>query len=187
MLGQVKKAFESPLRDREARGPVTVFTETLSKRRQDQPRSGDRICDDLALYHDAESGLFSWRQTLDQKLALTCYQFHGTYLSLALGTDVATRTDIERSGQAFVKIKARSSRPVTTFLRLNLVADGVKQTLHETVICDTGDHCVAFDLDGLPNVSSGVTDVWLDAIFAEPEMSEILLTDLRVYPKRPAA
>lgn len=148
-----------------------------------RPSSGSVICDRLSIFHDASDGLFYWTQTSGLTLDFTCYQFSGSYLSLALALQDATRAEVERCGTALVSLDCISSRPLTTFVRLNVVAEGFQQTLHETVVIDRGNRSVAFDLDGMPNAAGTIGNLWVDVIFTEPRMSEISISDFSISPE----
>lgn len=144
--------------------------------------SGERVCDGLSLYHDAQSPLFYWVQTYNRALQITCFQFSGSYISLAFALD-AIAPDVERAGRATVSIGCNASRPLTVFVRLNIVSDGLQQTLHETVVVDRGLRSTNFDLSGLPNAAGEISNLWVDVIFTEPSMTELVITELQVTPE----
>ena len=165
---------------------LDVFTRSLPQARSDQPDSGSLICDGLTLYHDADAGRYSWQQTPDNKLKLTIYQFQGSYISLAIGIDEHAVRAMRHGGFLSVTQNVLSTRPLASFLRLNVQIDGRHEKMHQTFIVDRGDRTTCFDLDGLPGEFGPIDDAWLDLIFADPQMVEIVLTSLSIDGTAPA-
>lgn len=159
---------------------LDVFALPLALKRSDQPASGSQICDGLTLYHDASDGLFAWQQTASQAFKLTVYQFHGSYLSLAIGIADGVISDMRRQGYLRVTKDVSASRPIAAFLRLNVLTDGRHQQMHQTLIVDRGQRSTSFDLDGLPGEFGPIDNAWLDLIFADPQMVEITLAALAI-------
>lgn len=160
-----------------------VSTYAVFHQRQDPdlaeaPQSGSTICPGLTLYHDAGDGLFRWHQTASHALVLTCYQFPGSYLSLAAGVGSDALAALVARGAVFLHQKVRTSRPITQFIRLNMVQDGERHSLHDTVVVHRTPRVTPFDLDCMPRPTGTVTDLWIDMIFSQPAMCEIVFDDL---------
>ena len=141
-----------------------------------QPQPGAALGRGLALHHDAATHL-SGIAARDGGLVLTIYQFEGSYLSLAVTLPEAMIGHLRPGRRLKVEIDAQVSRPLTTFLRLNLDASARRQELHEVVVLDTGARSGRFDLDAAGETPPA--SAWLDVVFARPRMVEIRLSALR--------
>lgn len=137
--------------------------------RTQDPGSGSVIAAGVRIYHDAglQNVLVSRPAT---GLLLTVYQFDGSYLSLAVDVPGAVRGRLRPGWRLAAELTASASRPVTTFLRLNLESPSGGQALHEVVVVETGPRTAVFALDA---VNNGWSSAWLDIIFSHPRMAEI--------------
>ena len=160
-------------------GRTTATTDVLNRLladlddewRIEDPESGTVIGEGVTTFHDAVQRNFAFR-CLDRTLLLTIYQFAGSYLSIAVDLPAAMRTRMRPGWRLTARLDTDATRPVTTFVRLNLNHRQTKRVLHEVVVIDQGTRDVGFDLDA---VEPGWTGAWLDIIFSHPRMSEICL------------
>ena len=176
--------FGKPRRSDPAPEPAAIcyeiFKERIGRRWSFAPVPGEEICNDLTLFHDAGNSLFYWSQGRAPSLVLTTYQFLGTYVSLAAGMPAATVASLGPGSRIDVKMKITSTRPLTTFLRLNLDLPEGRELLHETLVIDRSDKHARFDLAGARGSVDSARNAWLDIIFSDPSMSEIAIKDLQL-------
>ena len=157
----------------------TRQTPAATPRRWDNPEIGQEIAPRLKIFHDCAEGEFA-AVIEDAALRLTCYQFAGGYLSLALALAAKARAGLRPGRQVVLSFTASCSRPLPAFVRLNVQFDPQKEVLHDSMILADGARRAAFDLGGLNHDLGGITDVWCDLILSQPEMSETVLTDLKL-------
>ena len=74
-----------------------------------------------------------------------------------------------------MRLAAEATRPITTFLRLNLDRRQGSKVLHEVVVVETGVRDAVFDLGA---ARGDWSSAWLDIIFSHPRMTEIRLSGL---------
>jgi len=155
-----------------------IFDAPLAGRRADGPASGSPICPGLTLFHDTQDGIFAWEQSADCALILTVYQFDGTYLSVAAAVEAERRADFAPGRTLSLTVELAASRPVTTYLRLNAAMAEGHDTLFETRIADRAPLETGFDLSALNLGRSDLRDAWVDIVFANPAMAEIIVSDI---------
>ena len=142
----------------------------------EQPEAGSRIGEGVSLFHDGEAAPITVRERRPG-VQISTDHFDGAYLSLAFDLRKEICARLRPGWRLVVSVSAELSRPLTTFLRLNLSYPHDSETLHELVVLDQGERSVVFDLDRL----RGVPDVaWLDVLFHHPSNVEIRLADLSV-------
>lgn len=161
-----------------------VFRQPLKTKAARITESNVQLCPGLTLFHDSQTPSLHWGQTAECALTLTCYQFDGGYLSLAAGVDEGFRAQMGRGQCVTATLDIETSRPVTTFMRLNLALEDGRETLFETVVADHGARHARFDLDAVHNPFDGLSDAWLDVIFSEPAMLDITISNLSLTLSR---
>ena len=158
-----------------------LWNQPIAPARGDMPASGDWICGDLRIFHDAERPVLAWDQRGrpgQRSLGLCVYQFDGGYLSLAVGMSAEHSATLEPGLTVTLDLAGRTSRPLNAFLRLNLETESGAETLHDAFIFDAGHYRFAFDLAaGLPAGIPPET-TWIDLIFSAPAMCEIEISAL---------
>ncbi len=136
------------------------------------PASGSSVLPGTKVYHDAEH-----RNSLlrlgDGGIALSVYQFSGTYLSLAMDIPGQMQGRLRPGYRLAIDIDGSASRPQTIFARLNAQTADDKIVLHEALVLSQGARRVDFDLETLPG--QGVDAAWVDIIFSRPRMVDIRL------------
>ncbi|MEM7744514.1 MAG: DUF6478 family protein [Pseudomonadota bacterium] len=179
MAAAIKKlralSIVRPQRRREVRPPS-------APKRVRNPQSGLAMDPQLTIYHDASGGEFAAVIEEGCRVRLVIYQFDGSYLSIAAALTQAQRKLLGPGRLFDVKLEVETTRPLTVFLRLNIQAGEDGQTLYETIVVDSGERAVSFDLDGVRLAFHKIDSLWLDVIFSEPEMTEITVreVDLKV-------
>lgn len=169
--------------DRPAGGPTggaRVLDSVLARLepgwRIDNPKPGSAIADDIRLYHDADARNVAIAR-IDDGLRLTVYQFRGSYLSLAVGVPGHVRARLRTGWRLIVGLTAEATRPITTFVRLNMGHRQGNGVLHEVLVVAAGARTAAFEpVASQPEWSSA----WLDIIFSHPRMTEIDLCGLNL-------
>lgn len=173
-------AVERKLRVRSTRGDRRKGAPASPTRpvRLGNPSSGIEIADGLSIYHDAAGGEFAVIPGDSGCARFVIYQFLGSYLSVAAALATDHRRNLGPGRALMATLSVDSTRALTVFLRLNLQAGDERQTLYETIVVEAGKRVVSFDLDAIRLPFDQIGAVWLDVIFSEPEMTEILLRDI---------
>ncbi len=165
---------------------LPVLAAPVDPPRADNPASGDPVCAGLKLFHDADPAcsVFSWSQVLrpgrQPSLRLAFFDFSGGFASLVADLSGEAIAAIGPTRRVEVALRLRVSRPLTCFLRLNVLAGDAHEVLHETVVLDTGDRQVAFDLGGVRVPFDRRISAWVDMILHAPRMCQVDIETLRI-------
>lgn len=168
------------------RSAFEIFSEPLARRRDGNPVANTEICPGLRLFHDAgggaSAGTFSWMQMLPRatppRLALTFYEFGGSFFSLVAETPPEAYRMIGPGQRLVVSIEADVTRALACFLRLNLVGGNGQETLHETLVLSGAPLRIAFDPGGIDLGPQGCRGCWLDVILHAPRMCRVEIASL---------
>ncbi|MEM6621154.1 MAG: DUF6478 family protein [Pseudomonadota bacterium] len=144
--------------------------------RYDNPSSGVELLPGLSCYHDAPHAEFATSVLAPGSVRLTLYQFAGSYMSLAVMVPSAVRRAFRPGCLLQIGLEIEATRPLTTFLRLNVQNAQAVEVLHETIVVGRERRNVSFDLGSLRGTDSDVKSTWLDIILSDPEFCEIDLS-----------
>ena len=142
--------------------------------RFDGPETGHRIGPGAAIFHD---GVATPITISDRRrgVLISVEQFDGAYVSVAfdLQHDVCMR--LRTGWRLVVSVLAEVSRPIATYLRLNLSHPRNVDVLCELAMLDCGSRSLVFDLDRVPVAPDAA---WLDVLFHYPDTAEIWLGEV---------
>jgi len=151
------------------------------------PETGTPLGTTLKLFHDCTDPTFSARQELSPprppKIALECFQFDGSFLSLVMDLPDHGLTDLKRHHIIEVRMCARRERPIEMLARLNVRhGPNTEQIVHEMApIPETEDTWgLAFDMAYAGIDQARISGAWIDLIFDSPAMNRIVIQDLLV-------
>jgi hypothetical protein len=150
--------------------------------------------DDLSLHHDCPLGEIMARQMpsgdpADRAafgLAIETYAFQGSFLSLDLPLPQAMVEGLQHRHLVQVDAVIDSDRPLRAFARLNLQHGAEVAQLLSDLPGEGREKTVEFDLAYAKLEGRRIERVWLDLIFNDVAMAQILLRDLLVS-RRPRA
>ncbi|MCF3973785.1 DUF6478 family protein [Paracoccus salsus] len=153
------------------------------------PRNGQRLGDEVALFHDCPHQALILRQHRNRRatdlspygLTLEMLGFSGSYLSLSLDLPDALRDELGPHHVLRLDTVLQAERAITVYGRLN-ITQGPNT---ETMLRQLGDpiegrdcpRSVEFDLAYLDLTHRPIDKVWIDLIFEAPYMNAVTLSD----------
>ena len=149
---------------------------------------------EVTLFHDcaqSELTLRQLRNTSAEDLAayglrLDVFRFDGSYLSLVIDLPPAAAHNLKRKHLIRFDAIVELERPLEIFARLNVQhGPNTEQIVRELPLNDR-DLVVEFDLAYTKLNEKRVEKLWIDLIFENPEMSQVILRDL-FFSRRPRA
>lgn len=155
--------------------------------------SQTRLADEISIFHDCRESALAFHQTRNRSegdlapfaLRLDVLHFDGSFLSLALDLPEDACKGLQKRHIIRAELDVTCERPIEIFARLNVRhGPNVEQIVHE-ITDPSGRAIVEFDLAYTKLNEKRVEGAWLDLIFDQPAMNEIVLRDLTVsrYPR----
>ncbi|MGF6860583.1 hypothetical protein ABIE69_001143 [Rhodobacteraceae bacterium MBR-64] len=147
------------------------------------------------LFHDCQHSELNLRQvrnTRETDLApfgvrLDVFGFDGTFLSLVIDLPGDMAGSVRRKHVVRTDISVTLEKPLEIFARLNVKhGPNVDQVVREFARDGGGEQMVEFDLAYTKVNEKRVEKVWVDLIFEDPRMNQILLHDV-TFSRRPRA
>lgn len=154
--------------------------DAVAATRFSNPETGTRVGSGTDLYHDASSGEFACTVRDDGSIVLTIYQFDGSYLSVVKALPRSQLSRCRPGRKLQLSFDASSTRPLTVFCRMNAATSEATETRHEMLVIHKGGRSAEFDLAGLGLDLHELQSVWLDVIFSEPQMTEVVLKNINL-------
>lgn len=155
--------------------------------------SQTRLGDEIAVFHDCRNSALTIRQQRNRgegdlapfALRLDVLHFDGSFLSLALDLPEAACTGLQRRHLLRLELDVACERPIEIFARLNIRHGPNVEQIARELPAPLGRVVVEFDLAYTKLNEKRVEGAWLDLIFDQPAMNEIILRDLVVarYPR----
>ncbi|MFA8385027.1 MAG: DUF6478 family protein [Pelagibaca sp.] len=149
---------------------------------------------EVTLFHDCAQSELTLRQLRNTSaddlaaygLRLDVFRFDGSYLSLVIDLPVGATVDLKRKHLVRCDLIVELERPLEIFARLNIQhGPNTEQIVRELPLNDR-ELAVEFDLAYTKLNEKRVEKVWIDLIFENPEMSQVILRDL-YFSRRPRA
>ena len=149
---------------------------------QSKTKLGDQVC----VFHDCSASEIMFRQIRNDRtgdlapfgLKFEVFNFNGSFLSLVLdfpnnATDGLTRGHILRVS-SFIESESR----LEVFLRLNIKSGPNTEQLVQKLTVNNEDAMVEFDLAYSDLNEKRLGDAWMDLIFENPKMNQIVVRDI---------
>lgn len=149
---------------------------------------------EVTLFHDcakSELTLRQLRNTREDDLAayglrLDVFRFDGSYLSLVIDLPTEATYDLTRKHLVRLDAIVELERPLEIFARLNVQhGPNTEQIVRELPLSDRN-LVVEFDLAYTKLNEKRVEKIWIDLIFENPEMSQVVMRDA-YFSRRPRA
>ncbi|MCK0150298.1 DUF6478 family protein [Marivita sp. S6314] len=149
---------------------------------------------EVTLFHDCANSELTLRQLRNTSaddlaaygLRLDVFRFDGSYLSLVIDLPPDAAHNLKRKHLIRLDAIVELERPLEIFARLNVQhGPNTEQIVRELPLIDR-DLVVEFDLAYTKLNEKRVEKIWIDLIFENPEMSEVVLRDL-FFSRRPRA
>lgn len=149
---------------------------------------------EIALFHDCANSEITLRQLRNTSaedlaaygLRLDVFRFDGSYLSLVIDLPVEAAHDLRRKHLIRLDAIAELERPLEIFARLNVQHGPNTEQIVREIAFGERELVVEFDLAYTKLNEKRVEKVWIDLIFENPEMSQVILRDLYLS-RRPRA
>ncbi|MFP7569738.1 DUF6478 family protein [Marivita sp. S2033] len=149
---------------------------------------------EVTLFHDCQHSELTLRQLRNTSvddlaaygLRLDVFRFDGSYLSLVVDLPPSAAHGLKRNHLIRLDAIVELERPLEIFGRLNVQhGPNTEQIVRELPLNDRN-LVLEFDLAYTKLNEKRVEKVWIDLIFENPEMSQVILRDL-YFSRRPRA
>ena len=149
---------------------------------------------EITLFHDCEYSELTLRQLRNLReedlapygLRMDVFRFDGSFLSLVLDLPEGSVEGLKRTHLIRMDVIVELEKPIEIFARLNIKnGPNTEQIVRELDLLQD-QIVVEFDLAYSNLNERQVEGAWLDLIFEEPEMNQVVLRDL-TFSRRPRA
>ena len=149
---------------------------------------------EVTLFHDCKHAEITMRQLRNMRgadlaaygLRLDVLQFSGSYLSLAIDLPKEVTKGLKRNHVIRIDTIFETEKPIDIFARLNLQSGpNTEQSVRE-LPKDRQDRRVEFDLAYTDLNEKRIEKMWLDLIFENPQMNQVVLRDLTLMRRKRA-
>jgi hypothetical protein len=148
--------------------------------------SPHKLTDSVTLFHDCARSEITLRQTRNTDpsvssafgLLLDVYRFDGSFLSLVLSLPDAAISGITRNHYFSLRARVIRENPIEIYARLNVQhGPNTEQMVRQLDLSDDVG-LAEFDLAYSNINEKRVEKAWIDLIFDNPAMNQVLLSDL---------
>ena len=153
-----------------------------------------KLDDQVSLFHDCRRAEISLRQVVNQSeadlapfgLRLEVFAFRGSFLSIVIDLPEDGVKGLEKSHLIRLEMRAEVERPMEIYSRLNVQHGPNTEQVVRQITQDAERLCIEFDLAYSDLNEKQVEKAWIDLIFENPAMNEVILRDVTVA-RRPRA
>jgi len=154
-----------------------------------------RMGEEVTLHHDCTVSELTMRQirnTSPEDLApyglrMDVFRFDGSFLSLVLDLPGEAMQGLKKKHVIGLAATVQSEKPIEVFARINIKhGPNTEQLVRELPMQEGADQLVEFDLAYTGLNEKRVEGAWIDLIFENPEMNQVILRDL-TFSRRPRA
>ncbi len=153
-----------------------------------------RIGEEASLFHDCSISEITFRQvrnTRQEDLApfgarLDVFRFDGSFLSLVIDFPHDAVQGLKKRHLIRLGLTIETEKPLEVFARLNIRHGPNTEQIVREFPMDEAEMFVEFDLGYSDLNEKRIERMWLDLIFENPEMNQILLRDVTLA-RRPRA
>ncbi len=156
--------------------------------------SKTKLGDELTLFHDCQQSELTLRQLRNTReadlapygLRMDVFNFDGSFLSLVLDLPEAAVSGLQRRHLIRMDTIVEMEKPLEIFARLNIKhGPNTEQIVRELPLHEE-EIMVEFDLAYSNLNEKRIERGWIDLIFENPQMSQVILRDL-TFSRRPRA
>lgn len=156
--------------------------------------SKSMLGDEVTLFHDCAHSELTLRQLRNNReadlapygLRMDVFSFDGSFLSLVLDLPVEAVDGLARNHLIRMDTIVELEKPLEIFARLNIKhGPNTEQMVRELPLHEQ-DVMVEFDLAYSQVNEKRIERAWIDLIFENPQMSQVILRDL-TFGRRPRA
>ena len=148
--------------------------------------SKSRLGDEITLFHDCQQSELTLRQLRNNReadlapygLRMDVFNFDGSFLSLVLDLPSEAVQGLKRRHLIRMNTIIEMEKPLEIFLRLNIKHGPNTEQIVRELPLHEDDVMVEFDLAYSNLNEKRIERAWVDLIFENPEMSQLVLRDL---------
>ncbi len=153
-----------------------------------------RFGSEVTLFHDCRFSELTVRQIRNTReadiapfgLRMDVFNFDGSFVSLAVGFPEAAVSGLKRRHLLRLTAVIETERRLEVFARLNIRHGPNTEQLVQELPAGQGEIAVEFDLACSRLNEKRVEKAWVDLIFEQPSMNQVILRDL-TFSRRPRA
>ncbi|MEM6578770.1 MAG: DUF6478 family protein [Pseudomonadota bacterium] len=157
-------------------------------------QSRTRLGEELTLFHDCERSELTLRQIRNGRerdlspfgLRMDVFAFDGSFLSLVLDLPESAVDGLKKTHLIRMDTIIEMEKPLEVFVRLNVRHGPNTEQLVRELPLHEEDRMVEFDLAYTRLNEKRIERAWVDIIFENPQMSQVILRDL-TFGRRPRA
>lgn len=150
--------------------------------------------EEVTVFHDcliSELTVRQVRNTRESDLApfglrMDVFRFDGSFLSLVIELPNSSVEGLKRKHLVRMTTVVEMEKPLEIFARLNVQHGPNKEQIVRELPLDQGEVVVEFDLAYTKMNEKRVDRMWVDLVFENPEMSQVILRDVN-FSRRPRA
>ncbi|WP_317055913.1 DUF6478 family protein [Roseovarius rhodophyticola] len=171
-----------------------VWREPLAVPGRSSVQSKTQLGDELTLFHDCRHSELTLRQLRNTReadlapfgLRMDVFSFDGSFLSLVLDLPDEAIVGLQRRHLIRMDTIVEMEKPLEIFARLNVKhGPNTEQIVRELPLHEE-EIMVEFDLAYTKLNEKRIERAWIDLIFENPQMSQVILRDL-TFSRRPRA
>ena len=156
--------------------------------------SKSKMGDEVTLFHDCAHSELTLRQLRNNReadlapfgLRMDVFSFDGSFLSLVLDLPFEAVDGLTRNHLIRVDTIVEMEKPLEIFVRLNIKHGPNTEQLVRELPTHEDEVMVEFDLAYSQVNEKRIERAWIDVIFENPQMSQLILRDL-TFGRRPRA
>lgn len=156
--------------------------------------SHSQIGHEATLFHDCPHSEITLRQLRNTReadlaaygLSLDVFRFSGSYLSLAIDLPKSSVQGLKRNHVIRVDTIVEMEKPLEIFARLNVQHGPNTEQIVREFSFNQDEPRVEFDLAYTKLNEKRVDKMWLDLIFENPQMNQVILRDLTFVRRKRA-
>ncbi len=157
-------------------------------------KSKARLGSELTLFHDCHHSELTLRQLRNTReadlapygLRMDVFNFDGSFLSLVLDLPEAAVSGLQKRHLIRMNTIVEMEKPLEIFARLNIKHGPNTEQIVRELPLHQDEIMVEFDLAYSNLNEKRIERVWIDLIFENPEMSQVVLRDVTLS-RRPRA
>lgn len=170
----------------------SVWRDPLAVPGQSSVQSKTKLGDELTLFHDCQHSELTLRQLRNKReadlapygLRMDVFNFDGSFLSLVLDLPDDAVIGLQRRHLIRMETIIELEKPLEIFARLNIKhGPNIEQIVRELPLHEE-EVMVEFDLAYSKLNEKRIERSWIDLIFENPQMSQLVLRDL-TFSRRP--
>ncbi|GGO55704.1 hypothetical protein SAMN05444398_104153 [Roseovarius pacificus] len=163
-----------------------LWREPLARPGRSSVQSKSMLGDEITLFHDCQHSELTLRQLRNNReadlapygLRMDVFSFDGSFLSLVLNLPDEAVQGLQRRHLIRMNTIIEMEKPLEIFVRLNIRHGPNTEQIVRELPLHEDDIMVEFDLAYSNLNEKRIERAWIDLIFENPEMSQLILRDV---------